>query len=117
MVLQGESKTFSGKPGCTHSGFLHQEERMKVLLIIVVFNFETGSELETRMDFNDEASCHAAALERFQAVDSNVAIHAMEIREGQEILEGTMIAYGEAGGEIGMYACNTLRASASESLE
>ena len=91
---------------------------MKVLLIIVVFNFETGSELETRMDFIDEPSCHAAALERFQVVDSNVTIRAMEISEGQEMLEGTMIAYGsETSGEIGMYACNTLRGSVPLSQE
>lgn len=84
---------------------------MKVLLILVVFNFETGSELETRVDFDNEADCHAAALESFQVIDPAVDIQAMEIPEGQEMLEGTMIAYGSEGGEIGMYACNVLRSS------
>lgn len=82
---------------------------MKVLLIIVVFNFETGSELETRMDFADVADCHATALETFQSIDPAVDVRAMDIPEGQEMLEGTMIAYGVAGDEIGMYACNVLR--------
>ena len=84
---------------------------MKVLLIIVVFNFETGSELGTNLNFDNEADCHAAALVSFQAIDEAVDIRAMEIPEGQEMLEGTMIAYGSEGGEIGMYACNTLRSS------
>lgn len=82
---------------------------MKVLLIIVVFNFETGSELATDLNFTNEPDCHAAALSTFQDVDDAVVIRAMDIPEGQEMLEGTMIAYGAGGGEIGMYACNTLR--------
>ena len=84
---------------------------MKVLLIIVVFNFDTGSELETNLNFDNEADCHAAALASFQEVDAAVDVQAMEIPEGQEMLEGTMIAYGAEGGEIGMYACNVLRAA------
>lgn len=84
---------------------------MKVLLIIVVFNFDTGSELETNLNFDNEADCHATALASFQEVDAAVNIQAMEIPEGQEVLEGTMIAYGAGGGEIGMYACNVLRSS------
>lgn len=82
---------------------------MKVLLIVVMFNFETGSELETRMGFADVDACHTAALETFQSIDAEVDIRAMEIPEGQEMLAGTMIAYGAAGDEIGMYACNVLR--------
>ena len=82
---------------------------MTVLLILVIFNFETGSELETRSDFTNQDDCHAAALETFQGVDAGVEIKAMEIPEGQEMLEGTMIAYDAGGGEIGMYACNVLR--------
>lgn len=82
---------------------------MKVLLIIVVFNFETGSELDTNLNFSNETDCHAAALSSFQAIDVAVEIRAMDIHEGQEMLEGTMIAYGIEGGEIGMYACNALR--------
>ena len=85
---------------------------MKVLLIVVVFNFETGSELETRLDLADLDACHAAALETFQDIDAAVDIRAMEIPDGQEMLEGTMIAYGAEGGEIGMYACNVLRSAA-----
>lgn len=82
---------------------------MKVLLIIVVFNLETGSELETDMNFESETDCHAAALTSFQEIDDGVTVQAMEIPEGQEMLEGTMIAYGAGGGKIGMYACNVLR--------
>jgi len=82
---------------------------MKVSLIIVVFNFESGSELETDLNFTNEADCHAAALTSFQDIDEAVEIKAMDIAEGQEMLEGTMIAYGDGGGEIGMYACNVLR--------
>lgn len=84
---------------------------MKVLLIIVVFNFETGSELDTNLGFTNEADCHAAALSSFQDVDASVEIRAMGIPEGQDMLEGTMIAYGAGGAEIGMYACNILRSS------
>lgn len=84
---------------------------MKVLLIIVVFNFETGSELETNLNFGNEADCHAAALASFQEIDEGAEIRRMAIPEGQEMLEGTMIAYGSEGGEIGMYACNALRSS------
>ena len=86
---------------------------MKVLLIVVMFNFETGSEMETRMDFADVTDCHAAALETFRDIDAAVDIRAMEIPEGQEMLEGTMIAYGAEGNEIGMYACNVLRSGAA----
>ena len=84
---------------------------MKVLLIIVIFNFETGPEVETNMDFSNEADCHAAALAAFQEIDPAVEVHAMEIPEGQDMLDGTMIAYGAEEGEIGLYACNTLRSS------
>jgi hypothetical protein len=84
---------------------------MRILLIVVVFNFETGSELETRTDLADMDACHAAALDTFQDIDTAVEIRAMEIPEGQEMLEGTMIAYDAGGGEIGMYACNTLRST------
>lgn len=89
---------------------------MKVLLIIVVFNFETGSQLETNLDFESKADCHAAALLSFQEIDGSVEIRAMDIPEGQEMLEGTMIAYGAEGGEIGMYACNVLRSSTGDGL-
>ncbi|MEM1363438.1 MAG: hypothetical protein AAGF94_17290 [Pseudomonadota bacterium] len=84
---------------------------MKVLLIVVVFNFQSGSELETRMDFANIEECHAAALETFQDIDAAADTRAMDIPYGQEMLEGTMIAYGEEGNEIGMYACNTLRSA------
>lgn len=84
---------------------------MKVLLIIVVFNFEKGSELRTSLDFTNEAACHEAALASFQEIDGAVEIRAMDVTKGQEMLEGTMIAYGPEGGEIGMYACNALRSS------
>ena len=86
---------------------------MSVLLIIVIFNFDTGSELDTRMDFEDLEACHTAALETFQTINADIDIQAMEIPEGQEMLEGTMIAYGPGGAEIGMYACNELRAGTS----
>ena len=88
---------------------------MKVLLIVVMFNFEAGSELETRTDFADVEACHAAALETFQGIDAAADIREMEIPDGQEMLEGTMIAYGAEGNEIGMYACNVLRAGAASS--
>lgn len=81
---------------------------MNVLLIIVIFNFETESKVDTRMDFEDEPSSHAAALEAFQASDEHVEIRPMEVPVGQEMLDDTMIAYGTSGGEIGMYACNVL---------
>lgn len=84
---------------------------MKVLLIIVIFTFEGGSEVEARVDFEDETACHAAALDAFLAVDKNAEIRAMDVPDEQEMLEGTMIVYGETGGEIGMYACNVLRAT------
>ena len=113
MVLQGENESFTRKPGLRGSGFLIDRGRlMKVLLIMVVFNFETGSELETNLGFENEADCHAAALASLQEIDAAVDIQAMEIPDGQEMLEGTMIAYGAEGGEIGMYACNRLRSAA-----
>lgn len=90
---------------------------MKVLLIVVVFNFETGSELETRLDLADMDACHAAAADRFHKIDEAVEIREMEIPQGQEMLEGTMIAYSADGSEIGMYACNTLRSTASVASE
>lgn len=63
------------------------------------------------MDFEDEPSCHAAALEAFQASDENSEIRAMEVPVGQEMLDGTIIAYSTSGSEIGMYACNVLRST------
>ena len=62
------------------------------------------------MDFQDVEACHAAALETFLGIDVAVDVRAMEIPEGQEMLESTMIAYGADGNEIGMYACSVLRA-------
>lgn len=87
------------------------DSTLSTLLIVVIFNVETGSEVETRRDFQDEPSCHAAALQAFQAVDENVEIRPMEVPAGQEMIQGTMIGYGASGGEIGMYACNVLRAT------
>ena len=84
---------------------------MNALLIIVIFNFETGSEVETRMDFEDVAACHAAALDAFRAVDEHSEVNAMDVPAGQKMLDGTMIAYGTSGSEIGMYACNALRST------
>jgi len=78
---------------------------------MVVFNFETEQRLETDLNFTNQADCHAAALSSFQEIDQAVEIRVMEIPERQEMLEGTMIAYGAEGSEIGMYACNTLRSS------
>lgn len=93
------------------SGFLVGRITVNVLLIIVIFDFEGGSEMDTRTDFEDEAACHAAALGAFPAVDENAEIRAMDVPAGQEMLEGSMIVYGETGGEIGMCTCNVLRAT------
>ncbi len=114
MILQGERTSHSSEGRGESSGFrFRREDFVKVLLIIVVFNFDTGSELETRLDLSDMNACHAAASAAFRDIDAAVDIRPMEISEGQEMLEGTMIAYGAEGGEIGMYACNTLRSAAS----
>ena len=110
MVLQGERASHSRESwGREAPAFVFGDADMKVLLIVVVFNFETGSELQTRMDLADIETCHAAAVETFREIDDAVEVRAMEIPEGQEMLEGTMIAYGAEGAEIGMYACNELR--------
>ena len=93
------------------SGFLVGRITVNVLLIIVIFTFEAGSEVETRVDLEDEAACNAAALDAFLAVDKNAEIRAIDVPAGQEMLEGMMIVYGETGGEIGMYACSVLRAT------
>jgi len=70
------------KAGALCPGFHSSEAAMKVLPIVVIFNFETGSELETRMDLADVDACHAVPLEIYQEIDPAVEIRAMDIPEG-----------------------------------
>ncbi|MEC8575404.1 MAG: hypothetical protein VXZ09_17365 [Pseudomonadota bacterium] len=85
---------------------------MKVILILVVFSFEAGSGSEAiTAQFNDLGACDSAAARTFQGLDAGVDLRPLVPAEGAELIDGTMIAYGAEGGEIGMYSCNPVRTS------
>ncbi len=85
---------------------------MKIVLILVLFNFQSGSEVITA-EFDDMEACQNAALRTFQGVDAKVETRALVPAEGASIIDGTMIAYGAEGGELGMYSCSPSRVGAS----
>ncbi|UUV08679.1 hypothetical protein [Ruegeria sp. YS9] len=78
---------------------------MKVVLILVLFNLQSGSEVITA-EFDDMAACSNAAKRTFQGVDSGVETRPLVPLEGTSVIEGTMIAYGAEGQEMGMYSCS-----------
>lgn len=111
MVLQVEELLPPLTAGAGCSGRFLKRTTMRFVLILVLFNFQSGSEVITA-EFEDEQACQHAAKRTFQGVDARMEIREMEILEGQEVLAGTMIAYDENGGEIGMFACNPIRTGA-----
>lgn len=84
---------------------------MKIVLILVLFNLQSGSEVITA-EFDDIEACELAALRTFQGVTAEVEMRALEPAEGTAQIEGTIIAYDDEGSEIGVYSCNPSRAEA-----
>jgi hypothetical protein len=78
---------------------------MKIILILVLFNLQSGSEVITA-EFDDIDACANAAVRTFQGVDSEVETKALVPLEGTTIIDGTMIAYGADGNPVGMYSCS-----------
>ncbi|AUR22555.1 hypothetical protein [Phaeobacter inhibens] len=81
---------------------------MKIILILVLFNFQSGSEVITA-EFDDMQACADAALRTFQGVDAAVELRPLVPAEGATLLDGTMIAYNADGAETGMYSCSPSR--------
>lgn len=81
---------------------------MKFVLILVLFNLESGSEVITA-EFGDLQACDDAARRMFQGVDAAVELRALVPVEGATVLDGTMIAYNADGAETGMYSCSPSR--------
>lgn len=82
---------------------------MKVLLILVVFNFAEGSEPVTA-EFSTMAECEAGALAMFADVDNAPEVLPFELAAGSDVIEETMIVRGRDGTDIGMFSCSPLRA-------
>lgn len=80
---------------------------MKVVLILVLLDLQSGSEVITA-DFDDLMACENAAKRTFQGVDAAVEIRPIVPAEGTAMIDGTMIAYGAKGGEIGVFSCNPI---------
>lgn len=82
---------------------------MKIILILVVFSFESGSGSEAiTAEFNNLEACENAAARTFQGLSAGVDIQPLVPAEGAELIDGTMIAYDAQGGEVGMFSCNPI---------
>ena len=91
-----------------------RKRQVKVVLILVLFNLQSGSEVITA-DFDDPAACDRAARRTFQGVDPGIEIRPIVPAAGVDMIEGTMVAYGVEGGEIGIYSCNPIAAAKTDS--
>lgn len=78
---------------------------MKIVLILVLFNLQSGTEVITA-EFDDMEACADAAQRTFQGVDGSVEARPLVPLEGTSVIDGTMIAYGAEGQEMGMYSCS-----------
>ncbi|MHC0055441.1 hypothetical protein [Actibacterium sp. D379-3] len=81
---------------------------MKIILILVLFNMQSGSEVITA-EFDDVEACELAALRTFQGVRAEVEMRALE--PAGATIAGTVIAHGDDGAELGMYSCNPSRSA------
>ena len=81
---------------------------MKFVLILVLFNLESGSEVITA-EFNDLQACDDAARRTFQGVDVAVELRPLVPTDGANVLPGTMIAYNSEQGQTGIYSCSPSR--------
>ncbi|WP_340249581.1 hypothetical protein [Sulfitobacter pontiacus] len=79
---------------------------MKIILILVLFNMQSGSEVITA-EFDDVKACELTAQRTFQGVSPEVEMRALE-SEGATIAS-TVIAHGDDGAELGMFSCNPSR--------
>lgn len=81
---------------------------MKIILILVLFNLQSGSEVITA-EFDDDRACELAALRTFQGVTTEPDLRPLEPAGGATPIDGTVIARDSDGAEIGMYSCNPSR--------
>ena len=81
---------------------------MKIVLILVLINFPSGSEV-INIEFDDIQACEDAALQVFDGVDIEMETHSSLPLEGPSIIYGTMVANGLEGYEIVMYSCSPSR--------
>ncbi|SFQ68635.1 hypothetical protein SAMN05421853_12128 [Roseivivax halotolerans] len=86
---------------------------MKIILILVLFNLQSGSEVITA-EFDDARACDLAALRTFQGVTAEPDMRPLDPAEGASAIEGTVIAHDSDGAEIGMYSCNPSRSDRRE---
>lgn len=85
---------------------------MKFILILVLFNIQSGSEVITA-EFDDAQACKDAALRTFQGVDSKVEMQILVPVEGATVIEGTTVANDAKGNQLGMFSCSPSRSEAS----
>lgn len=86
---------------------------MKVLLILVVFNFAEGSEPVTA-EFATMAECEVGALAMFAGMDDAPRAAPFELSAGSDVIKETMIVRGRDGTELGMFSCGRLRTGGTD---
>ena len=86
---------------------------MKIVLILVLLDLQSGSEVITA-DFDDLMACENAAARTFQGVDAAMEIRPIVPAEGATMIAGTMIAYGAEGGELGVFSCNPISTAGAD---
>lgn len=85
---------------------------MKFVLILVMFNLQSGSEVITA-EFNDLQACNDAARRTFQGVDAAVELRPLVPVAGATVIDGTMIAYSSDEAQSGVYSCSPSRVRAT----
>jgi hypothetical protein len=81
---------------------------MKIVLILVLLNMESGSEVITA-EFDDVPACELAAQRTFQGIAAPVEILPLEVDGDAELVDGTMVAWGDQGQMLGMFSCSPSR--------
>lgn len=110
MAVEGEEALayFRRRRGLAASVPFPRRAGMKIILIVVVFDFAAGSEPVTA-EFKTMAACGAGALAMFEKVDPSSDVAPFELTAGADVIEETMIVRGQDGTAIGMFSCSPLR--------
>lgn len=87
---------------------------MKVILILVVFDFVNGAEPVTA-EFASMKKCEEGALAMFMEVDPAPNVAPFELKAGSDVIEETLIVRGQDGQDIGMFSCSPLTIGAVNS--
>jgi|GEM_PF-4607867 len=66
---------------------------------------QSGFEVITA-EFDDAEACAAAAVRTFQGVTDQLDMRPLMPVEEAQLIEGTMIVFGQDSSQIGMFSCN-----------